>query len=272
VLRIQNSQAATRGWHAWDSQNQRTRACHPPTPRLYVVLKAIVACHADPGPQGRNKDQLVLVRPRATAVQLARGFCSITRRRAWRHMPAFLWLVARRPPAFVPPARFPFRKRPRCPARTKGAGTRGRLLRWLTLVLVSEGRGTGDARANPAGRCHAMSRTGSARRNLFVAVPDPSIDLSIPRRGVGWPSPVRHLIRRRDVPAVVCVERWRPPDTDAGAHTVTARRRASFHGAGRRNCGRAVSELAPHAWRLLKCPIAGACRTIVVEPCDGGRE
>jgi len=49
--------------------------------------------------------------------------------------------------------------------------------------------------------------------------------------------------------------------------------RVSFHGAGRRNCGRAVSELAPHAWRLLRCPIAGACRSrmivVVVEPWDG---
>lgn len=105
---------------------RRTRACHPSSLASPQVDRR--ACHADagaPGAQGPAR-----TRTAATAVQLARGFCSIDRspggrRRAWRHMPA-LPLARGSPPAFVPPAGFPFRGKasvvsappePKAPAR-----------------------------------------------------------------------------------------------------------------------------------------------------------
>jgi hypothetical protein len=175
------------------------------------------------------------------------------------------------------------------PAKGIGApkapsGTRGRVPRWLTLVLlVSEGRPGDRGRAPtwPAGAtlCHAQqaARGGCSARSLTHPI---HLCLSQDAEGGATPvCPVRHLIRRRDV---VCAERWRPRAlTRARERTVTCHGRSlskkkktcngramprcpfarvSFHGAGRRNCGRAVGELALHAWRLLKCPIAGAGR------------
>lgn len=116
---------------------RRTRACHPSSLASPQVDRR--ACHADagaPGAQGPAR-----TRTAATAVQLARGFCSIDRsiaRRPASSMAAHArasfgsWLAS----GVRAPGPLPFPRKGlggQCPARTKGAGTRGRVLRWLTL-------------------------------------------------------------------------------------------------------------------------------------------
>lgn len=160
-----------------------------------------------PGPQGR-KDQLVLVRPpprfswhEAFARSIDRPAAGVEHGGT---CPRFLWLVARLRRSCPRPASLsaerPRWSVPRPNQRRRHAGPRPALAHASPRQRRPEARGTERTRAptRPAGRCHAMSRTGSARRSLFVAVPDPSIHLSIyPRTrgggGLALASPARSV-------------------------------------------------------------------------------